>query len=141
MSIGQNAEYQIGTRIKGYKVAGRDGTQIFCEMLQYSDIMFKTVCQATSYVWGSGRHGELGTFMSVGRHCATPRHLPAFDNMQSIELGLNCSFLCNSSGSVYSIGEGSYGRLGHGNSDDLNHPALISALQVTRDLLIFFFAK
>ena len=85
--------------------------------------------KATTYVWGSGRHGELGSFLAVGRHCATPRHLPAFDNMQTIELGLNCSFLCTAAGSVYSIGEGSYGRLGHGNSDDLTTPALISALQ------------
>ena len=87
--------------------------------------------QSTAYVWGSGRHGELGSFTSVGRHTSAPRHLPAFDNMQSIALGLNCSFLCSAAGGVYSLGEGSYGRLGHGNSDDLTSAALISALQGT----------
>ena len=85
--------------------------------------------KATSYVWGSGRHGELGSHLAVGRHCATPRHLSTFDNMQTIELVLNCTFLCTAAGNVYSIGEGSYGRLGHGNSDDLTSAALISALQ------------
>ena len=49
--------------------------------------------------------------------------------MQSIALGLNCSFISTAAGSVYSVGEGSYGRLGHGNSDDLTTPTLISALQ------------
>ena len=81
------------------------------------------------FVWGSGRHGQLGSLTHAGRHCSLPKHLTEFDNNQTIELGLNCTFMITSSGTVYSCGEGSYGRLGHGNSDDLNTATLISALQ------------
>ena len=43
--------------------------------------------------------------------------------------GQNCSFVVTATGNVLSCGEGSYGRLGHGNSDDINKLTVISALQ------------
>lgn len=43
--------------------------------------------------------------------------------------GQNCSFLIQSNGSVMAVGEGQYGRLGQGNSDDLYVPTIISAFQ------------
>ena len=85
--------------------------------------------KSEAYVWGSGRHGQLASATHSGRHSAAPNRLKEFDNCQSIVAGLNCSFMITSSGSVLSCGEGSYGRLGHGNSDDLIVPTLISGLQ------------
>lgn len=43
--------------------------------------------------------------------------------------GQNCSFLIQSNGAVMAVGEGQYGRLGQGNSDDLYVPTIISAFQ------------
>ncbi len=45
--------------------------------------------------------------------------------------GQNCSFLVQSNGIVLAVGEGQYGRLGQGNSDDLYVPTIISAFQGT----------
>lgn len=64
--------------------------------------------------------------------------------------GQNCSFLVQSNGTVLAVGEGQYGRLGQGNSDDLYVPTIISAFQGTTfiqsrrknmsELLWFFYA-
>lgn len=51
--------------------------------------------------------------------------------VRQVVCGQNCTFLVQSSGAVLAVGEGSYGRLGQGNSDDLYTPTLISALQGT----------
>lgn len=45
--------------------------------------------------------------------------------------GQNCSFLVQSNGTVLAVGEGQYGRLGQGNSDDLYIPTIIAAFQGT----------
>ena len=43
--------------------------------------------------------------------------------------GQNCTFVIQANGSALACGEGSYGRLGQGNSDDLRTLTLISTLQ------------
>ena len=43
--------------------------------------------------------------------------------------GQNCTFVLQGSGTILACGEGSYGRLGQGNSDDLHQLAPITALQ------------
>ena len=43
--------------------------------------------------------------------------------------GQNCTFVIEPNGTVLACGEGSYGRLGQGNSDDLHTLVVISALQ------------
>lgn len=43
--------------------------------------------------------------------------------------GQNCTFVIQANGTVLACGEGSYGRLGQGNSDDLQSLTIISALQ------------
>lgn len=43
--------------------------------------------------------------------------------------GQNCTFVIQPNGTVLACGEGSYGRLGQGNSDDLHVLTVISALQ------------
>lgn len=51
--------------------------------------------------------------------------------MGQVVCGQNCSFLLQSNGTVLAVGEGQYGRLGQGNSDDLYIPTIISAFQGT----------
>ena len=43
--------------------------------------------------------------------------------------GQNCTFVIHPNGTVSACGEGSYGRLGQGNSDDLHTLTVVSALQ------------
>lgn len=79
-----------------------------------------------AYLWGGGRHGQLG---ETGRGVNVPSKTKSFSSAQQIVCGQNCSFLVNSNGSVMACGEGSYGRLGMGNSDDMYSPTVLSTLQ------------
>ncbi|XP_053334016.1 probable E3 ubiquitin-protein ligase HERC1 isoform X3 [Clarias gariepinus] len=78
------------------------------------------------YLWGNGRHGQLA---EAGTNVCVPTLAPSLSQTQQVVCGQNCTFLVQSSGAVLAVGEGSYGRLGQGNSDDLYTPTLISALQ------------
>ncbi|KAK7467957.1 hypothetical protein BaRGS_00036800 [Batillaria attramentaria] len=79
-----------------------------------------------TYVWGSGRHGQM---CEGGRIAMTPTKVPSLSNGQQVVCGQNCTFLVQPNGSVLACGEGSYGRLGQGNSDDIHAPALVTSLQ------------
>ncbi|XP_030832727.1 probable E3 ubiquitin-protein ligase HERC1 isoform X3 [Strongylocentrotus purpuratus] len=78
------------------------------------------------FVWGSGRQGQLA---ETGRGTATPNLVTSFSSAQQVICGQNCTFVIHSNGTVSACGEGSYGRLGQGNSDDLHTLTVISALQ------------
>nr|XP_015195044.1 PREDICTED: probable E3 ubiquitin-protein ligase HERC1 isoform X5 [Lepisosteus oculatus] len=78
------------------------------------------------FLWGGGRHGQLA---DAGTNLLVPTLAPSLSQAQQVVCGQNCTFLVQASGTVLAIGEGSYGRLGQGNSDDLYTPTIISALQ------------
>ncbi|KAM6984699.1 putative E3 ubiquitin-protein ligase HERC1 [Aplochiton taeniatus] len=78
------------------------------------------------YMWGNGRHGQLA---DAGTNLMVPTLAPSLSQTQQVVCGQNCTFLVQASGTVLAVGEGSYGRLGQGNSDDLYAPTVISALQ------------
>ncbi|PSN36069.1 hypothetical protein C0J52_06695 [Blattella germanica] len=79
-----------------------------------------------AYLWGSGRHGQLG---EAGRSSLVPVETESFSGAQQIVCGQNCTFVIQANGTVLACGEGSYGRLGQGNSDDLHSLSIISSLQ------------
>lgn len=81
-------------------------------------------CKA--YLWGSDRHGQLA---ELGYNSSTPVLVESFSNARKIVCGQNCTFVIQANGSVLACGEGSYGRLGQGNSDDLHSLSIISSLQ------------
>ncbi|XP_030623810.1 probable E3 ubiquitin-protein ligase HERC1 [Chanos chanos] len=78
------------------------------------------------YLWGNGRHGQLA---DAGTNLTVPTLAPSLSQTQQVVCGQNCTFLVQANGTVLAVGEGSYGRLGQGNSDDLYTPTIISALQ------------
>ncbi|KAF5301595.1 hypothetical protein FQR65_LT08900 [Abscondita terminalis] len=82
--------------------------------------------KCTSYVWGSDRHGQLA---EVGCSASTPTVVESFSIARKIVCGQNCTFVIQANGTVLACGEGSYGRLGQGNSDDLHSLSVISSLQ------------
>ncbi|XP_041374032.1 probable E3 ubiquitin-protein ligase HERC1 isoform X2 [Gigantopelta aegis] len=81
-------------------------------------------CQA--YLMGTGRHGQL---CEGGRTSLTPVHVSSFYCAQQIICGLNCTFAIQVNGTVMACGEGSYGRLGQGNSEDTHILTAIGGLQ------------
>ncbi|XP_048472974.1 probable E3 ubiquitin-protein ligase HERC1 [Rhincodon typus] len=78
------------------------------------------------YLWGAGRHGQLA---EAGRNVMVPTAAPSFSQAQQVICGQNCTFVIQANGTVMACGEGSYGRLGQGNSDDLHVLTVISSLQ------------
>ncbi|XP_029961368.1 LOW QUALITY PROTEIN: probable E3 ubiquitin-protein ligase HERC1 [Salarias fasciatus] len=78
------------------------------------------------FLWGAGRHGQLA---EAGRNILLPTTAPSFSQAQQVVCGQNCTFVIQPNGTVLACGEGSYGRLGQGNSDDLHVLTVISALQ------------
>ncbi|XP_037609796.1 probable E3 ubiquitin-protein ligase HERC1 isoform X7 [Sebastes umbrosus] len=78
------------------------------------------------YLWGNGRYGQLA---GMGTNLMMPTLAPSLLQTQQVVCGQNCSFLVQSNGTVLAVGEGQYGRLGQGNSDDLYIPTVISAFQ------------
>ncbi|XP_056269201.1 probable E3 ubiquitin-protein ligase HERC1 isoform X3 [Pseudoliparis swirei] len=78
------------------------------------------------YLWGAGRHGQLA---EAGRNILVPTTAPSFSQAQQVVCGQNCTFVIQPNGTVLACGEGSYGRLGQGNSDDLHLLTVVSALQ------------
>ncbi|KAL3277276.1 hypothetical protein HHI36_012626 [Cryptolaemus montrouzieri] len=81
-------------------------------------------CEA--YLWGSDRHGQLA---EVGCNASAPILVESYSTARKIICGQNCTFVIQGNGTVLACGEGSYGRLGQGNSDDLHNLTVISSLQ------------
>ena len=67
--------------------------------------------------------------LGESRSTFTPARAESFGRSQSVVCGQNCTFVIQSNGTVMACGEGSYGRLGQGNSDDLHALTVISGLQ------------
>ncbi|XP_072310878.1 probable E3 ubiquitin-protein ligase HERC1 isoform X3 [Eucyclogobius newberryi] len=78
------------------------------------------------HLWGNGRYGQLA---GTGVNHMVPTLAHSLSQTQQIVCGQNCTFLVQSNGTVLALGEGQYGRLGQGNSDDLYVPTIISAFQ------------
>jgi alpha-tubulin suppressor-like RCC1 family protein len=67
--------------------------------------------------------------VSAGRSSLVPVETESFSGAQQIVCGQNCTFVIQANGTVLACGEGTYGRLGQGNSDDLHSLSIISSLQ------------
>ncbi len=79
------------------------------------------------FLWGSGSHGQL---TDIGTSLE-PKLAPSFTQVRQVVCGQNCTFVIQANGSVLACGEGSYGRLGQGNSEDLSSLTQISYLSGT----------
>jgi E3 ubiquitin-protein ligase HERC1 len=75
--------------------------------------------------------------VSAGRSSLVPVETESFSGAQQIVCGQNCTFVIQANGTVLACGEGSYGRLGQGNSDDLHSLSIISSLQGRSNMLCY----
>ncbi|XP_068741343.1 probable E3 ubiquitin-protein ligase HERC1 [Montipora capricornis] len=82
--------------------------------------------QYEAFLWGGGRHGQLA---EAGKGVNVPTLVKSFGRAQQVVCGQNCTFVLLTNGTVQACGEGSYGRLGMGNSDDLFSLNVLSTLQ------------
>jgi len=69
------------------------------------------------------------------------KQMCVFGGSFQVVCGQNCTFLLQSNGTVLAIGEGQYGRLGQGNSDDLYVPTIISAFQGATFIIVLLLSQ
>ena len=84
------------------------------------------------YVWGSGSHGQLA---EIGPGRLEPDLVSSISQVREIVCGQNCTFLVQTNGSVMACGEGSYGRLGQGTSED--EPSLTPITELSGEINSF----
>lgn len=122
--IGNNLDIQLPATKNSFWTIKQD-EQIIQWVTQYSqDWQIGGKCK--TYMWGSHRHGQLAEFSYSP---SAPALVDSFSIARKIICGHNCTFVIQSNGTVLACGEGNFGRLGQGNSDDLHSLSVISSLQ------------
>ncbi|XP_037823677.1 probable E3 ubiquitin-protein ligase HERC2 [Lucilia sericata] len=80
-----------------------------------------------AYSWGNGVGGRLGHGDTLPRELPT-KIMSLERSVKSIHVGCTYSAAITYNGTLFTWGRGTYGRLGHGNSDDKLLPTQVSAL-------------
>jgi len=80
------------------------------------------------YSWGIGENGQLGLGDIKAEEIPTQLRSLSGKNVVFVAAGGSHSAAITEDGALYTWGKGSYGRLGHGNAEDKNVPALVQAL-------------
>ncbi|XP_048506982.1 E3 ubiquitin-protein ligase HERC2 isoform X2 [Athalia rosae] len=80
------------------------------------------------YSWGNGDGGRLGHGDNASYD--EPKIIEALidKKITTVVCGSTYSAALSANGDLYTWGRGNYGRLGHGNSDDISVPTLVAAL-------------
>uniref|UniRef100_A0A182QWD0 HECT-type E3 ubiquitin transferase n=1 Tax=Anopheles farauti TaxID=69004 RepID=A0A182QWD0_9DIPT len=84
------------------------------------------------FSWGNGEGGRLGHGDTNGREMPTRIMALADRQVVGVFCGSSYSAAITATGELYTWGRGTYGRLGHGNSEDKHLPTLVSALKSHR---------
>lgn len=87
------------------------------------------MCSLTgnAYSWGNGVGGRLGHGDTLPRE--HPTKINSLEStVKSVHVGCSYSAAITFNGTLYTWGRGTYGRLGHGNSDDKLLPTPVAAL-------------
>ncbi|XP_075155337.1 E3 ubiquitin-protein ligase HERC2 [Haematobia irritans] len=81
----------------------------------------------SAYSWGNGVGGRLGHGDTLPRE--HPTKINSLETtVKSVHVGCSYSAAISYNGTLYTWGRGTYGRLGHGNSDDKLLPTPVAAL-------------
>lgn len=117
---------------KAIKVEGFDSSVVISRITSHCEGKHYLALSNTGlvYSWGVGEHGRLGH----SEECESkdlPTKIAALS--EKIVTGISCgttySAVVTSNGELYTFGQGRFGKLGHGNSDDKTIPTLVSALK------------
>ncbi|XP_073987726.1 E3 ubiquitin-protein ligase HERC2 isoform X1 [Rhodnius prolixus] len=81
------------------------------------------------YTWGIGDGGRLGH--GDNKYKSEPQLVQAFASQVIVKISAGSSYSAaiNDKGELFTWGRGNYGRLGHGNSEDVSIPIVVSALK------------
>lgn len=81
------------------------------------------------YSWGLGEGGRLGLGDNLPKDVPTKIEFFADKEVVNVYCGATYSAAITANGELYTWGRGTFGRLGHNNSDDKNVPTLVQALK------------
>lgn len=83
------------------------------------------------FAWGCAEGGRLGLGEISASYVETPTHIQFLDDKIVAQIYCGCTYSACLTvyGELYTWGRGTYGRLGHGNSDDKLTPNLVQALE------------
>ncbi|XP_052902276.1 probable E3 ubiquitin-protein ligase HERC2 [Anopheles moucheti] len=84
------------------------------------------------FSWGNGDGGRLGHGDTIAKELPTRIAALAERQVTGVFCGSSYSAAITASGELYTWGRGTYGRLGHGNSEDKYLPTLVTALKSHR---------
>uniref|UniRef100_A0A182IU73 HECT-type E3 ubiquitin transferase n=1 Tax=Anopheles atroparvus TaxID=41427 RepID=A0A182IU73_ANOAO len=84
------------------------------------------------FSWGNGEGGRLGHGDTVTKEVPTRIVALAERQVTGVFCGASYSAAITATGELYTWGRGTYGRLGHGNSEDKHVPTLVTALKSHR---------
>lgn len=117
---------------KAIKVEGFDANTVICKIASHCEGRHYLAISTTGeiYSWGIGEFGRLGH----NDECLTkekPTKIVSLTDKQviSASCGITYSAAISNNGELYTFGQGRFGKLGHGNSDDKMIPSLVAALK------------
>lgn len=116
---------------KASKVEGFDGNTAISKLTSHCEGRHYLAVSTNGevYSWGLGEYGRLG--LSECSSKDRPTKILSISEKQIVgaSCGTTYSAVISSAGEVYTFGQGRFGKLGHGNSDDKTVPTLITALK------------
>lgn len=130
--------YQVklqSDQTKAMKVEGFDSGVVIKKITSHCEGRHYLALSNTGivYSWGVGEYGRLGHSDDC-QSKDVPTKIAALN--EKIATGISCgttyTAVITSSGELYTFGQGRFGKLGHGNSDDKPIPALVVALKSHR---------
>jgi E3 ubiquitin-protein ligase HERC4 len=144
-SMGSNAHGCLGVGspdtvvTKLVKIPCTDSDTPFVEIMDISAGACHCMALSTGYrlyTWGNGNSGRLGHNSSISE--AKPKMVRAFEDIKIIFIsaGYSCSAAISSQNELYTWGNGSHGKLGHGFTDDEISPRLVSDFKETKIIYI-----
>ncbi|KFB50142.1 hypothetical protein ZHAS_00018200 [Anopheles sinensis] len=84
------------------------------------------------FSWGNGEGGRLGHGDTIAKEQPTRIAALAERQVTGVFCGASYSAAITANGELYTWGRGTYGRLGHGNSEDKHVPTQVTALKAHR---------
>lgn len=117
---------------KATKVEGFDMNSIIYKLTSHCEGRhFLAISTAGEvYSWGLGEFGRLG-HSEENLNKDSPTKISSISDRQIVDAscGTTYSAVITSNGELFTFGQGRFGKLGHGNSDDKSIPTLVTALK------------
>lgn len=118
---------------KATRVVGFDSNSEICKITSHCEgrHFLAIATNGELYSWGVGEFGRLGhSDECLDKENPTKIAYLKESQISFAACGTTYSAAISSNGELYTFGQGRFGKLGHGNSDDKTIPTLVSALKL-----------